>query len=512
MITLDTIFRSIINFKDAKGKLTLEHDEMFKNFRSLQELVPGAPEDPAYKVLYHYIWDFVKNCDGGGGPELPSYEYIKRHFESKEGNEGVLAVLDKIKQEQPCEGEEYRSIIREYREDQSLDDLERILTKVNQIARYGVEEGRGRNKRRLKGMSEAVSYFATQSRKLETEATGMKLESQIVSKEDAKEFIEDYEKVESDPMKGYGVMTGIDGIDKYCGGLKSTELMLVAAYTEQGKTTFALNMAYRAIYEGWNVAFISLEMGFAELRRKIYTLHTCNPKFKTQYPHLADVVGKLDINNVTYGGLSPEEKELLVLAAEDLGEGDNDTYGYFDLWQPSNTVTTLGDVEFKLREVQHRFKSDGRDLDFAVIDYITLLGVDKEQKTRDHNQDLNNNIKALKNMCLTFNKGQGLRALSPFQVSRAGYKEALKNEGRYDSTALSNAHEAERSADVVISLWVDNNMREAGMTQIQNLKNRRNKHFPITKACVSRASGFVYDAGTIDESDPVEIVSGMYGV
>lgn len=512
MITLDTIFRSIINCKNSQGKLTLTQEDLVKNFRSLQQIIPKPPEDPAYKILYHFLFNYLKKCDGGGALELPSYEYLKKYFEEKEGNEAVLAALERIIQERPCEGEEFRAILREYREDQNLDDFEKVLTDVNKIARFGLEITNGRKKSKLQGIESAIGFFAQKSRDLRRSMTKVITESQIISKAATREAIEKYIKIKDNPENALGIQTGINGIDKYSNGLGRGQLMLVGAFTEHGKTTFSLNMAYQAIICGFNTAYISLEMSHDEIKEKMYTLHTCNPIFKEKYKHLRGSVGKVDINGVTFGTLGAPEEELYLKAVEDLGEGENDRYGHFYIWQPESTITTISDIEFKLLDIQQQFKANDRDLDFVVIDYLSLLGIDRTDKTNDHNQDLNNTIKATKRLCLTFNNGKGVALLSPFQISRGAFKEASKNEGKYDSTALSNAHEAERSADIVITLWVDEEMRNSGVTKIQNLKNRRNRHFPATTANVNKLSGFITDHMNISDTDPVKVVGDLYGI
>jgi hypothetical protein len=342
--------------------------------------------------------------------------------------------------------------------------------------------------------------------------TKVTTESQIISKTATNEAIEKYKKMKENPESSFGIQTGINGIDNFCHGLGRGQFMLVGAFTEHGKTTFALNMSLQAIHAGWNVAYISLEMSHDEIKEKMYTLHTCYPKFKEKYKHLKNSVGKVDINKVAFGTLDPLEEELYLKAVEDLGEGDNDKYGHFYIWQPESTITTISDIEFKLMDIQQQFKANDRELDLVVIDYLSLLGIDRTDKTNDHNQDLNNTIKATKRLCLTFNNGKGVALLSPFQISRGAYKEAAKNEGKYDSTALSNAHEAERSADIVITLWVDEEMRHSGVTKIQNLKNRRNRHFPTTTANVNKLSGYITDSMGISDTDPVKVIGDIYGI
>ena len=100
-------------------------------------------------------------------------------------------------------------------------------------------------------------------------------------------------------------------------------------------------------------------------------------------------------------------------------------------------------------------------------------------------------------MCLTFNNGKGIRLLSPFQANRKGWEEAKAHDGVYNLTALSNAHEAERSADVVIALFMDEATKKEGKVKISSLKNRRNSPFDPFNAKMNYKT-LTYSESTFD--------------
>ena len=502
MIDLDTIFRSLINFKNDRGELTITQKALLKNFRALQEVIPDPPEEKVYKNLYYFLYNYVKDCTNDA-PELPSYEFAKNYYEEIEGSEAVLALLEKIKTKQPYVGQDFRKALKMYNEDQNVLRFERVLSNANKIASVGMPVGYGRKKRVLKGTLDAINYLAVETKPLQQDITGVKLESQVISPEEADEVIEEYERVKKDPVEALGIYTGLTHIDKKLKGLKNTELMLVAAWTGHCKTTFSLNMMYRAVYSGWNVAFITLEMSHAEIRRAIYVLHSCNQRrFRKVCPQFKHLIGTLKYNDITYGTLTEEEEEYFRIVVDDIKNSPD--YGKLYIWQPAQTVTTVSDIDFKARQIQQEFQADGRDLEFIILDYITLLGNDESTKTRDYNQSLNNNIKALKRLCLTFNNGKGCRMLSPFQVNREGYKEAKKNDGVYFPTALSNAHEAERSSDCVIALYVNDDDRNSGMIKVCNLKARRDKPFSAFNACINFDSKYIYDYAGDHEDNSIK--------
>jgi len=511
MINLDTVFRSIINFKNARGAPTIEQKDLVKNFRALQQVVPDPPEEKAYQLLYHFILDHVRECQGD--PELPSFERVQKHFEEVEGSTAVLKILDQIKEQEPYIGQDYRATLREYNNDQNVLRLNKVINNASKIAETGLEVGQGRKKRKLKGIADAISYIAQHTRDMQRNITGIKLEGQIVSPEDSDEMIEEYEKGERDPSESIGINTWLKPIDDCTKGLKNSELMIVAAYTGHCKTTFSMNMAYRALYGGWNTAFITLEMSYDEIRRHMYVLHSCNPTFKKKYPEYAHLVGNINYDDVRYSNLTAEEKKYWMLVCKDFNKnfnGDSETYGRFHVIQPDQAVTSVSDIELKLNGCQQELYASGRSLEFVVIDYISLLGGDDKTKSGDYNQTLNNIIKALKRLCLTFNNGKGIRMLSPFQVNRAGWREAKENEGHYNLTALSNAHEAERSADLVISLFKMDGEKEGNVLRICNLKNRRNKPFQPFNAHVNFDTRFIYNfSDTVEQSDSFVDVSAV---
>jgi hypothetical protein len=504
MIDLDLIFRSIINFKNEKGDPTISQKDLLKNFRALQQNVPEAPEEAAFKTLYYFILDYVKTCDSVE-TELPSYEYTRNHFESIEGNEAVLSVLEKIKGQQPYVGQDYRKVLESYNNDQSVLKLEKVLSNVAKIAATGMEIGTGRNKVRLKGVKDAISYFSRESRDIQRSPNDVKTESQIVSSDDVNEVLADFEKAKADPTLSIGIHTWLKEIDDATNGLKNTELMMALAFTGHCKTTFAYNMAYRALYGGWNTAYVTLEMNRKEIRDHLYVLHSCNPRFKEVLPQYADLVGKITYNNLVYGKLTDEEYNYFKAVVKDFDKEHNekaDQYGRTFIWRPEKSITTVSDIEFKLRQFQQELQIQGKDLDFAVIDYISLMGADKDERTRDPNETTNNIIKSLKQLCLTFNNGRGLRILSPHQANRESYKEAMKNEGFYNLTGMSNAHEAERSCDLVVSIFKFDAEGDNNRLKICNLKNRRNKPFKAFDACINFETGFIYNyAHAIEQSE-----------
>jgi len=510
MIEIDEIFRSIIYIKNAEGRETISQMDCIKNFRALQKIIPKSPEEKAYKNIYYFILEYIKKCDADV-QEVPSFEFIKNHFKNVEGSESVLVILDKIKGQQPYVGMDYRTIVKQYNEQQQILELDKVLNNAQKIASSGLVITKKRHKVKLKGISDSISYIARETRPFSEKENGIKTESQIISEEDIREAKKDYNKAEANPGGSIGIQTWLQNIDESTGGLKSGELMIITAFTGHCKTTFALNMAYRALYGGWNTAFITLEMSFREIRDKIYVLHSCNPRFRVLWPQYAHLVGKISYNNVIYARLNAEEKEYYFKVCDDFDTNtDGNVYGRVYIWQPDKTVTTLSDIELRFRQYQQDLQLTGRNLEFGVIDYISLMGADEEERSRDHNETTNNIVKNLKRLCITFNNGMGMRILSPHQCNRDGYKEAKKNEGIYDLTAISNNHEIERSADLIVSEYKFDNDGDNNRLKFCCLKNRRNRFFKPFDACIDFDTGFIWNyTHSIENADNIIDISDI---
>jgi hypothetical protein len=110
------------------------------------------------------------------------------------------------------------------------------------------------------------------------------------------------------------------------------------------------------------------------------------------------------------------------------------------------------------------------DYSLMFVDHMGLMSPRKwVQSTTDR---LNEVLRDLKRLAMSFNHGEGIAVVGLFQINREGYKSALKNNGKYNLTALSYANEAERSSDIVTAGWIDDELKKKGRLQFQCLKSR----------------------------------------
>jgi len=433
------VFRSII---DIQSSVPME--ELVRNYRAFITSRVQA-EDPSYIKLYHWIEAHFREYK-----EIPSYTLLYKRAE-KEGNEGVLVSLRDLVSEVAQIRSNYKEILKDKFEEQCKNNLQDLMQKTYQIASSGLKTG----KKEIKGIESAIEYFISESRNFRMRNLNTKTEGNIRTEQDRSELMQEYQKSKTDHGVTLSMYSFLDKMDSITRGLKPGELMLVAGFVKHGKTILATNLAYNGIVQGLNGMFVSLEMSFEEMRRSFYTLHTCNP-YWLNIPKYKNLIGKIDIEKIIGGELSELEHEFYDTAGKHfINQPD---YGQLYMYQPIEDLTPSR-LESLAYDYDSQLKDQGKQLDFLVVDYVGLMHGDKSGS--DWNNELNEIIKKLKNLALGFDNGRKIRIISPFQINRTGYKEAEKTEGMFKLTALSNANEAERSADVVVTTYMTEEMKKA---------------------------------------------------
>jgi replicative DNA helicase len=407
----------------------------------------------------------------------------------------------------------FLALLKEKFETQCRGELNGVLTKTWEIISSGIEIKDRKKVKKIKGIQAGLDYLVSNVRKFRKSLGQAKIEGQIRSVEDCEEVITGYRKrIKTSTIEQQlpsGPCTFLENIDQVFNGVQLGDLCIIAAFVSHGKSTFVANMAYNAAFVGFNGIFQTLEMTYEEMRDMIYVLHTSNEDWKKvpKYKHLA---GKITYENVRRGLLSPEEQEFFETAALDFVTRQD--YGTLYMRQPPEALTPSG-LEMEMYDKNAELMEMQKKLDYVIVDYLGLMIQDREERYGDWNVDLNGIIKRMKNLALTFNSGKGTRIISPFQINREGWKEAVKNDGVYQLTALSNAHEAERSADQIIALFTDNEKKKAGTTKICCLKHRKGAFFDPFEAAfdykTKRISNFNY---TEDPAEGALNISEIIGI
>ena len=473
------IFRSIINIpKD--GKPSIEPKDLEHNYRAFLSSRVN-PDDPSYVTLYSWVDAHFREFG-----EIPGIRLLNDRAES-EGKEGVLACLREIIGQTPYIGSDYRAVLKDKAEEQNKDHFRAMLEKAWKIVSSGVKEGK--KKKELKGIQDAVEYFSSEARKFRMGAV-VKTESNVRSEQDAEEVLEEYESKKRDPLTSVGMYMFLEKIDDVVRGFKPGDLILTAGFTGNGKSVLCANIAYQGIMQGLNGMLVCMEMSFAEMRRFVYVLHCSNPMW-LDHPKFSKLAGKITYDKVKYGELNDLEEEFYKVVIEDFKSGEHG-YGELFMVQPSENLTPAG-LEIMMYDYNARLAEQNKTLDFTVVDYIGLMIPDKDGRYGDYNADLNGIIKRLKNLAMAFDNGRKIRMITPFQINRTGWVEAEKNDGIYKLNALSSAHEAERSSDLVIGVFSTEEMRRNGVVKLCCMKYREGAQFPPFEARMNFATKYVTD-------------------
>ena len=230
-------------------------------------------------------------------------------------------------------------------------------------------------------------------------------------------------------------------------------------------TSFALNWAYNLVtrYRS-NIVYVTLEMPYEQVLLMIHAMHTSNGKYTDVRSKDYNSCAPLDYEKICAGTLTPDEKAFYQEVINDFAT--NVEYGRFDLWGPDDDVTS-DDIQMFTE-----LRNQENPVHLLIIDHGSLMEPRKKRRNKDYTVELNSVLRDTKKMALHFNHGEKVPILLLFQINRDGKDFADKNEGRYKLRALSYANEAERSADVITTTYLNDEHRKNGTTMFDCLKRR----------------------------------------
>lgn len=420
------------------------------------------PEDAA---IWSYITDFMDQHH-----HVPEASSIRGHF-VRVKQVPVVDRVDLVCVEKPRTQGDFLQVLDTHIEDRRVRTVTEMLSEAARIVDTGITVKNGREETILRGPMHAVRYVLDRSHEVITPTTGVRLSGDVTA--DGDDFLEEYDRVENDPLAGIGQFTGIRQMDEALKGAKRGELWTHAAFTGGLKSTLALNWHYnQAVYYRHSSALWSLEMPYPQVRRILYAMHSGHGKFAKIRTQLG--IGKsLDYSKIRDGELSPEEKTFMVdHVVPDFNDPANQ-YGHIhiEVADPDKSDFTVTDLQNRLTLMYQKDPA----IRMITVDHAGLM--QSRGSYRSTTEKLNEVLRDLKRLSMSFNKGAGIAVIALFQISREGYKAAEKNGGRYNLTHLSYANEAERSSDIVTAGWVDAELRDQNLVKFQCLKARDHKPF-----------------------------------
>lgn len=214
-----------------------------------------------------------------------------------------------------------------------------------------------------------------------------------------------------------GLKTHFHELDEATTGLKSGELMILAARPGNGKTTFALNIASNvAVREKKAVAIFSLEMGYMELLTKM----VCSE-------------ARINSTLLKTGSIHPGDQSKLlnsILALFSSSVYIDDT-GALTIWEFKNRIRQLLITT---------------PLSLIVVDYLQLMS-DPTAKEGGRQQEVASISRNLKQMA----KEAGCPILALSQMSRA--VEQRSKDQRPQLSDLRESGAIEQDADIVAFIY-----------------------------------------------------------
>lgn len=282
------------------------------------------------------------------------------------------------------------------------------------------------------------------------------------------------------------VSTGFTEIDKHTGGFYPGELWLLVGYAGEGKTFSCINIGHNAVFvQGKNVVFITSETVRSVVRRRLIARHIV---------HLGNK--GIDLTAWKKSELSSEALEVMREALADIKDHAKD-YGRFELIQmPANATTDF--VAAVLAQYQARFH-----IDLCILDSIHLL---QSKKTRQSAYaELDDMLIDLKKTIVSHENGTGVPLISPWHTNSQGWEEAQKS-GIYTKSALAKSSEAERQADVILTILRQDSYGDELRGSI--LKNRDGEELSEFYLRVDFNQGYICDS-TIQAPEDIDLYNDM---
>lgn len=165
-----------------------------------------------------------------------------------------------------------------------------------------------------------------------------------------------------------GHSTGFIDLDEKTNGLKSPDLIIIAARPGMGKTSLALNIGLTVALEDNPVLMFSLEMNLVQLGMRLLSSYARTPIYK-----------------IVKGMLNDAEHLALCRAAETL----NDAPFFID----DTSGINIGSIRAKAR----RLKADKKGkLGLVIIDYLQMMQSPRKFESREREiADISRNLKLL---------------------------------------------------------------------------------------------------------------------
>ena len=213
-----------------------------------------------------------------------------------------------------------------------------------------------------------------------------------------------------------GITSGFENINKFTNGFQRGEVTIVGARTSVGKTSLALNMAYKAARKGTTVAIFELEMTGESLAKRMIAMASNVSLSKIMTGNLTD------IDRVKIYATSKEVMSLPIF----IDDGAN----------------SLMDIENKCRQLMEKHP----ELGLVVVDHMSIVKVVGGKKSDSRVDEMRKISQGLHAMA----KDLDVAVLAVAQLNRDSVKGEVKRPKMVD---IKESGAIEQDADVILLLY-----------------------------------------------------------
>jgi len=243
-----------------------------------------------------------------------------------------------------------------------------------------------------------------------------------------------------------GLPTGFRDLDVLLSGLHKSELIILAARTSVGKTSFALNIAENVAFQGHPVGIFSLEMSRDQIVQRLLCSHA-----------------RVNLHGVRTGHVRGEILQQLVPAAAELSE-----VPIFIDDSPSITV-------LEMRAKARRLAST-KGLDLVIIDYLQL--VQSRVRSDSRQQEVAEISRSLKAMARELQ-------VPVIAISQLSRQVDMRESGQPRLSDLRESGSIEQDADVVMFLTRERDVEETGRPETAWVQVAKQRNGPLGREALT---------------------------
>ena len=213
-----------------------------------------------------------------------------------------------------------------------------------------------------------------------------------------------------------GITSGFESINKFTNGFQRGEVTIVGARTSVGKTSLALNMAYKAARSGATVAIFELEMTGESLAKRMISM-----------------ASNVSLNKIMTGNLNEIDRLKVYTASKDIIELPM----FID-----DGPNSLMDIENKCRQLMEKHP----DLSLVIVDHMSIVKVVGSKRTDSRVDEMRKISQGLHSMA----KELDIAVLAVAQLNRDSVKGEVKRPKMVD---IKESGAIEQDADVILLLY-----------------------------------------------------------